>query len=212
MKISRKSLIVLAVVLALAVTAVSVTASVPPLYRRSFGVDFTYEGCLVRTEEFATVHPMAVMPGVSEVSTNIGTVTASGRNPCIEQEIPGVGTITVKNGEKMPFTVTDVRDSSGIVAASIATVPILAPHNGKFLNLSVPKKEGKDHIPVQAGANAFLVAVTPPDLVYCGYVYIYTGTTPPNGYLTVPFVATGNPSAGFGIELDPAVVGPTCLP
>lgn len=199
MKITKKSLIVVAVVLALAVMATPVIASsILELQRSTFDVAFNITPtCQVVTKEFSTKH---ILFGRPVASTNVGTATAThptdpdASGVCTQVTVPGVPTpITINYGDTVPFAVVDIRNPwSDIVIKTYAMVAYVP--SGGFLGLPVPSDA-----PVQAGAYARLVKFRPP-LKYIGYVYVYTGPGKED-YLTVPFVAEGHPDTGFVVKV-----------
>jgi hypothetical protein len=114
MKITRKSLIVVAVVLALAVMVTPVIASPPDIIRleRSvFGVVFDLGACTVESAEYSTKHFVFGRP---MASTNVGTAMVTS-GTCV------VGPFTVPSGGSVPFAVVDVRNpGNGTVIATYA--------------------------------------------------------------------------------------------
>jgi hypothetical protein len=190
MRISKKSLILVAVGLTLAAIAAPVLASPPPLYKleqSSFSVDFQVGDCLVRTTEYSTQHFVLGRP---MASTNIGTVVGISPNPiCISVQVGGIP-INVPSNTPVPFAVVDVRNpGNGTVVATYAIIP---PGEG-FLDLPVPT-------PVQVGANAWLKEHGP-SLTYEGYVYVFTGPDDTD-YLVVPFTAQGDAVSGFDVVVS----------
>jgi hypothetical protein len=189
MKITRRFLIAVAVVLALAVIATPVIASRPPIYELvgDHWSDMTFTippppppapplpPCTLTAEEWSTKH---ILFGRPMASTNVGRITATGFCP----KIPvGGGGIPIP--PEVWFAVVDVRNpGNGTVIATygIATVP------GELPPLPWP---------VQAGANAWLKKHGP-SLTYEGYVYVCTVRTPDGTcqhYEHVQFVAEGYP-------------------
>jgi hypothetical protein len=126
-------------------------------------------------------------------STNVGTATTIGPDPCIDVSVDGVH-ITVPPNITVPFAVVDIRNpGNGTVIKTYAMVMASAP-GGDFLGLPVPPAPL-----VQAGANAELINRGHQSLQYEGYVYVYTTW----GYLVAPFTAQGHPDAGFVVQPGP---------
>jgi len=184
MKITRKSLSVAVIVLALAVMVTPVIASPPDIIRleRSvFGVVFDLGACTVQTAEYSTKHFVFGRP---MASTNVGTATVTS-GICV------VGPFTIPSGGSVPFAVVDVRNpGNGTVIATYAFA--LIPD--ELVPPGLPK-------PIQAGANAWLKKHGP-SLTYEGYAYVYTGPGPYD-YQTVPFTAMGHPETGFDVQPGP---------
>jgi hypothetical protein len=185
MKITRKSLIVVAVVLVLAVMVTPVVASPPPIYRlEQIEFDMVFRipetECTVATHELSTKHFVFGRP---MASTNVGIATVSTPDPSIPCIVVQVGEepLIIEDGDWAGFAVVDVRNpGNGTVIATYAIVP-----TGQS---SLP-------LPPQVGANAWLTTGGP-SLTYEGYAYIYVGL-PGQDYLTVPFTAVGHPDTGF---------------
>ena len=187
MRITRKSLIVVAVVLALAVMATPVIASskIIRLERSTFMVTFNVGTCQVVTDEYSTKHFVFNRP---VASTNVGTATATGVCPPIN--VGGVP-VPIPNFP-VPFAVVDIRNPGNDTV--IKTYAMVAYVLGSaFPGLPVPPDA-----PVQAGVTAELINRGHQSLEYNGYVYIYTVY---GDYLTVPFVAVGDPDSGFSITV-----------
>jgi len=194
MKITRKSLIVVAVVLSLAVMATPIVASseIIRLEQSSFTVMFNVGACQVVTSEYSTKHFLFNKP---IASTNVGTATTIGPDPCIDVSVDGIH-ITVPPNITVPFAVVDIRNpGNDTVVKTYAMVAYLwVPAGGDFLGLPVPP-----NAPVQAGANAELTDRGHQSLQYEGYVYVYTTW----GYQVVPFTAQGHPDTGFVVQPGP---------
>lgn len=192
MKITRKSLIVVAVVLALAVIATPVIASQPLVYELVWDhwSDMTFTippptpslpPCTLTAEEWSTKHTLFGRP---MASTNVGRITATGFCP----KIPvGGGEIPIP--PEVWFAVVDVRNpGNGTVIATYGIATVL----GELPPLPWP---------VQAGANAWLKKHGP-SLNYEGYVYVCTAQEPDPHYEVVQFTAEGYPP-NFVVKLEP---------
>lgn len=187
MKITRKFLIAVAIVLALAVMAAPVIASPPPIYRlerSEFDMTFNIPdfGCKVTTSELSTKHFVLERP---MASTNTGTATVGslpGSYCLMVIEVPGTPLpLVIKDGDQVGFAVVDVRNpGNGTVIATYAIIP------------PIPGSPLLPFMPV--GANAWLKKHGP-SLTYEGYVYVSIPGS--QEYHTEPFTAMGDPDEGF---------------
>ena len=189
MKISRKTLILVVIGLALAAIATPVLASPPPLYKleqSSFSVEFFIPetGCTVTTAELSTQHFVLGRP---MASTNVGTITASSPTPiCAAVSVGGLD-IVIRNGAEVGFAVVDVRNpGNGTVVATYAILP--------------PDQATAFFGSPQAGANAWLKEHGP-SLTYEGYLYVFKGESPTD-YVVVPFTAQGDAVSGFNVTVS----------
>jgi hypothetical protein len=190
MKITRKFLIIVAVVLALVVMATPVIASskIIRLEQSSFTVTFNVGACQIVTSEYSTKHFLFNKP---IASTNVGTATASGTCPPID--VGGVPVI-IPIGVPVPFAVVDIRNPGNDTVIKTYAMVMAPASGGDFLGLPVPS-----NALVQAGANAELINRGHQSLQYEGYVYVYTTW----GYLVAPFTAQGHPDEEFVVQPGP---------
>jgi hypothetical protein len=200
MKITKKLLIVGAVVLAFAVIASPVLAFSKIIWLEPqdvFSVRFQLGSCTLDTTEYSTKHWLFGRP---IFSTNVGFVNLTG--PCPIDL--GWGPIDI-GGISVPFGVLDVRNPNPANDIVIKSLAMVAPLDSAALppGLVPPGL-------VRAGANAWLVRQGPPHK-YLGYAYLYHCTNPVDlscedkDYLVIPFMAEGSPKpppdVGFTITL-----------